>query len=114
MRLLLGCVLLAAAVACGDNSLQPLPLDVKLEASPATAAPGDTINFLVRAQGGSLVGIDMDFGDNTADAFGTAGARTAIVTFRHAFLTTGNFLVRATVTDALAGQKDATVQVQVP
>jgi hypothetical protein len=109
-------MLIASALvllACGDITLDPLPLDVSIEASRLTAAPGDTILFVVRAQGGNLLGIAIDFGDGSTDEFGTSGARTARVMFRHAYLTTGSFQVQTTVTDETVGAKGATLQVVV-
>jgi hypothetical protein len=41
------------------------------------------------------------------------GALTARVTFKHAFRTTGTFTVSAVVTDAVAGEKEASVGVLV-
>jgi hypothetical protein len=110
---LLGCLLSISAVACRPETLQPLPLQIAVEASRATPAPGDTINFLVTAQGGSLIGVEIDFGDASVDQFGTSGARTARVTFRHAYLMAGNYEVQATITDALAGRKTANMMVRV-
>ena len=111
-RLLLGAIIAAAVIAC-DNSLDPLPFEVDLQASRVNAAPGDTSNFLVIAQGGNLIGATMDYADSTADQFATAGARTAHITFRHAFSVTGTFRVMATVADAVAGQKSASIDVVV-
>jgi hypothetical protein len=93
--------------------VETLPLDVGIETNKPTAASGDTINFLVSAQGNNLIGIETDFADGTSDSFATGGARTAHVTFRHAYAVPGTYDVRATVTDATAGQKAANVQVQV-
>jgi PKD repeat protein len=93
--------------------LDPLPLSIAIEASQTTAAPGDAINFLVNAQGGDLLGIDTDYGDGTAEQYATGGARTARVTFRHAYTTAGTYQVRATVTDARAGNKEATLAVTI-
>lgn len=102
-----------ALTACLDNALEPLPLTIGIEASRLTAAPGDTINFLVSAQGGSLIGVEMDFADGSTDSFATSGARTARITFKHAYLATGTFQVDAKVTDVNAGAKSATIQVMV-
>jgi hypothetical protein len=112
-RTLLRSLLLAGLLACGDATLEPLPLDVTVEASRATAAPGQSIEFVVNAQGGDLLGLHMDYGDGSAEQFGTGGARTARVTFRHAYSAVGVYQARATVTDAVAGTKDASVEVRV-
>lgn len=106
--------LCVVAVACVRDTLEPLALQVTVEASRTTAAPGDTVNFLVTTQGGSLIGVQMDYGDTTTDQFGTSGARTARVSFRHAFGTRGTFTVRATVTDAQPpSEKSASIDVRV-
>ena len=112
MRRLL-CFALALLGACSGETLAPLPLQIGIEASRMTAAPGDSISFQVTAQGGQLVGIVTAYGDGTEDQFGTGGARTARVTFRHAFTSPGTYEVRATVTDAVAGPKDASVSLRV-
>jgi hypothetical protein len=103
---------LALATAC-QSTLEALPLEISVTASRATAAPGDTIAFVATIQGGSLLGLDADYGDNTTEQYGTAGARTGKVTFRHAYLARGTFTAKITVTDASAGQKNASVQVRV-
>ena len=94
------------------EALHPLPLDISLDASRTAPAVGDTVNFLVTTQGGNLLGINMDYGDNSGDQFGLAGARTAKVTFRHVFAAAGSYQVQATVTDATTTEKSATVQIQ--
>ena len=112
-RTLLGALLLAGFTACSQTSLEPLPLEVDIAASRTTTVPGDTISFLVNARGGTLVGLEIDFGDSTTDQFGTSGARTAQVTFRHAYVVRGTYMARVVVTDALAGQKDASIEIRV-
>src|SRR4051812_47245998 len=101
-------------VACGKATLDPLPLDVTLSASKTAAVPGETINFTANAQGGDLIGLQMDYADMSAgDQYGTSGARTAQVTFHHPFGAAGTYVVTVTVTDGLAGQKKATVSIRV-
>jgi hypothetical protein len=104
---------LIGIAACDTATLDPLPLDIGIEASRTTAAPGDTIGFVVTAQGGSLVGVAMAFGDNNSAQFATGGARTAEVPFRHAYSAVGVYEASATVTDARAGDKSASVEVHV-
>ncbi|SRR6266567_1539759 len=112
-RLLLGYALLAGVVACGEATLDPLPFDLGIQASPVAGAPGDTITFVVTAQGGDLSGVAMDYGDSSGDQYATGGARNARVTFRHAYAARGTFTARATVTDAAAGQKIANIEIRV-
>lgn len=112
-RALVGFIVLAGFAACDDASLDPLPLDISIEASRVTAAPGDTIRFLVSAQGGSLLGVAMAFGDSNGDQRATGGARTARVTFPHTYSAVGVYEASATVTDAVAGDKRASIEVRV-
>ncbi|HEY5546264.1 MAG TPA: hypothetical protein VIK50_09435 [Gemmatimonadaceae bacterium] len=108
-----GFALIACASACRQSTEPPVSLQVTLESSQLTALAGDTVSFTVRATGNNLIGVVMDFGDSGSDQYAMGGALTARVTFKHAFETTGTFTVRATVTDAVAGQKEATVGVLV-
>jgi hypothetical protein len=116
-RMLFGSVLrlllLGGLGACGDASLDPLPLQISIQAGRVTAAPHDPISFVVTAQGGNLLGVAIDYGDNTTEQYGAGGARTALVTFSHVYSAAGTYEVRARVTDAIAGDKDATVEIRV-
>ena len=113
-RLTIGVFLLAAVTASCIDAIDPLPLDITMTASKATTVAADSISFVVNAQGNTLLGVEADFGDGSAAATQpTQGARTAKVTFRHAYTGIGTFQVTATVTDAVLGSKSATVQVQI-
>jgi len=112
MKLLsFGFLTVACLTACRQTTAPPVPLQVSLESSDLTASAGDTIAFTVHATGNNLVGVVMDFGDSGSDQFAMGGALTARVTFKHAFETTGTYTVSAVVTDAVAGEKQATVAV---
>jgi len=109
--LLIGALVLGGA--CTQSSLEALPLQISVAASRATAAPGDTIVFVATIQGGSLLGLDVDYGDTMTEQYGTGGARTGKVSFHHAYATRGTFVTKITVTDATAGQKSASVEIRV-
>jgi hypothetical protein len=111
-RILLAAILMGVA-ACADASITPLPLQISVQASKTTVAAGESIDLIVTAQGGNLFGVEVDYGDTSLDQYGTSGARTAQVTFRHAFTTRGTYDVKATVTDAVAGQKQTTIRITV-
>lgn len=113
LRVVVRSLLLIGAAACGDGSLEPLPLSITVEASRVAAAVGETVEFVVSAQGGMLIGVEIDYADGASEERGTSGARTARVTFRHAYAAAGTYEVRATVTDAVAGTRDASVEVRV-
>lgn len=107
------CVGSIGLVACAQEPLEPLPLQISIETNRTTAVPGDTVIFTAVIQGGSLLGLVAEFGDGTTDSFGTSGARTGRVGFRHAYTARGTFTTTITVTDATAGQKSASVQTRV-
>jgi hypothetical protein len=107
------CFALIGLAACAPEPLEPLPLQISIETSRTTAAPGDTVVFTAVVQGGSLLGLVAEFGDGSTDSFGTSGARTGRVGFRHAYSARGTFTTTITVTDATAGQKSAAVQTRV-
>lgn len=106
-------VIAVAAAGCSESTLAPLPLQISVAASRTTAAPGDTIYFVATVQGGSLLGLNADYGDTSTDLFGTSGARTGKVTFRHAYATRGTFTTKITLTDATLGTKTDSVQIHV-
>ena len=115
-RTRIAAILLASLVlawGCSESTVTPLPLEISVAASRTTVAPGDTVVFVATVQGGSLLGLDADFGDNTTDQYGTAGAQTGKVSFHHAYTTRGTFTAKITVTDAVAGQKAASIDVHV-
>jgi len=110
-------IVLAAAVlgAClGGGNLEPLPLDVTVGANKLTANVGDTIAFTASAQGGSLFGVVVDFGDTKSAAYDARGARTIRLNFFHAYDAKGTYLVRVTASDVSLGNKDASLQIAVP
>ena len=97
--------------SCRQTTEPPVSLVVTLQSSRSTAARGDTVTFTVSATGNNLVGVVIDFGDQSGDQFGTGGARTARVTFKHVYQAAGNFAVSAVFTDAIAGEGEATTAV---
>ena len=111
-RLLVGGFFIAAMAAC-ITSPEPLPLGITINA-PTTATTTDSIAIVVQLQGSSLLGVVLDFGDGGELAsFVTGGARIATVTFRHRYTQSGTYEVTGTVTDAVLGQKDASVQLSI-
>ena len=110
---LLRLLLLVGVMSCRTRGLEPLALDIGVTASKTTVAIDETVSFVVTAQGGGLAAVGVNYGDNTAEVFSTGGARTARITFTHAYTAVGTFQVRATVTDVEAGEKSATVDIAV-
>lgn len=106
-------LLLLVALACAQEPLEPLPLDITLQVQPTSAAVGDSIRVEVNAQGGTLFGVMVDYGDETNQPLAAGGARTARAVYRHAYSRSGVYVVTATVVDALQGEKSTTASVQI-
>jgi len=99
--------------ACGGGTLETLPLAITVTSAPATPAVGDSVSFVVNAQGSGVVGMDATFGDGTSDAVQIPFARTARNTFKHAYSTAGTFTASFRVSQADTATKSATVTVTV-
>ena len=112
-RFVLMVALLWATAACRQTTEPPGDVTVTLEASHVTAQRGDTVTFTVNAAGNNLFGVVVEFGDASVDQYATNGALTARVTFKHAYGAAGTFTVRAIVTDAIAGEREATKSIVV-
>ena len=110
---LLRIVALVGAVACHTKTLEPLPLQIGITATPTNPAVGARVDFVVTAQGDNLVLIHVSYGDTATEDFVIGGARTAHVTFSHEFTAAGTYEVRATITDIDAFEKSASVNVVV-
>ena len=114
MRLALVRLFFAVALAaCRQSTEPPVPLTVSIQANTTVVPRGDTVTFIVNAAGNNLFGAMIDYGDQTSDQYGTGGALSARITFKHAYDTAGTYTVTATVTDAVAGEREATIAVVV-
>jgi hypothetical protein len=113
MRRALIPAIIALMAACRQTTEPPVQLVVALEANRTVVVPGDTVTFTVNATGNNLFGVVMDYGDSLSDQYATGGALTARVSFKHAYTAAGSFTVRAIVTDALVGEKEASIAIVV-
>ena len=113
MKRLVLMLAIVGSVACRQSTAPPGEVTVSLEVVPASALRGDTVSFTVNAAGNNLVGIVVEFGDSEGDQYATSGALTARVTFKHAYSAVGTFSVRAIVTDAIGGEREATKSIVV-
>jgi hypothetical protein len=104
---------LATLVGCESAPVQPLALDVHVDLDRAAANRGDTVHAVATAQGETLLGLTIDFGDGATDVYNTGGARTAKVTFKHAYTASGAYTVTVVATDGVAGNKTAATQLRV-
>jgi PKD repeat protein len=115
MKILKGtlALLLVGTVACGGEPLQPLTLAITIEANPIIAAPGQEVTFEIAAQGGQLMTLVVNYGDDSSREEPLRASRTAEATFRHAYTAPGVYTVTATVADAEQGSKEAQTSVDV-
>jgi hypothetical protein len=102
-----------AGLGCRQTTEPPRQVTVTLASNRSVSVRGDTITFTVNATGNKLVGVVIDYGDSGTDQYATSGALTARVTFKHAYDVAGNHTVRAIVTDAFGGEREATTSVVV-
>jgi plastocyanin len=114
MRLaLVGLTILLVSAACRQTTESPGQLTVSLQANTTVVPRGDTVTFIVNAAGNNLFGAVIDYGDQSGDQYATGGALSARITFKHVYDAAGNYTVKATVTDAVAGEREATIVVVV-
>jgi PKD repeat protein len=112
-RLLLG--VLAAGVllaACADSTAPP-PFAITATVDKASTTVGDSVNFVIKAQGNVLVRLGVDFGDGTGFERDLFGATTMTANQRHAFAAPGNYTVTAAVFAASGESRETTLGVQV-
>ena len=114
MRLALVALTCGIAISsCRQSTEPPVQVTVSLQANPTVVPRGDTVTFTVIAAGNNLFGAVIDYGDETGDQYGTGGALSARITFKHAYSSAGTYTVTATVTDAIAGEREATIAIVV-
>ena len=99
--------------ACKAFVADPPALDITIQADRTTAAPGDSIQFDIRAQGGALLGIEIAWGDGGSLEVPALGAHSARTVQRHAFAQPGVYDVTATVMDGAAGNKAAGLRIRI-
>jgi hypothetical protein len=112
-RLGFGLLLMACVGACDTSIAQPSSLDLTIVANRTTVARGETVTFDVNARGGQLLGFEMQYGDGGSDQLAAGGAQTARTTFQHAYSTAGTFTASVELSDAVLGQKEASVEIRV-
>lgn len=112
MKALYAAMLILGIAGC-TKSVEPLALTITAQATPTSAAPGDSITVVTNVQGNAVVGVAVDFGDGTVFETAFGGVRTGKVTYRHAYAATGTFTITATVHDAAEDQRSTTMTVQI-
>jgi hypothetical protein len=112
-HILAAAVLVSAACIEGGGVTEPLPLAITITASDTTAAAGDSIRFEVNAQGGTLLGVAVEWGDGVTDSTDARAARTLRVRYRKAYELPGEYAIAATAEDAFQGHKTASLNVTI-
>lgn len=113
MRPILPGLLVAIAVACQPPTSSSRQFAALLETSGTVVQAGDTVTFIVNVSANNVAAIVINYGDSSTDQQSVGGAPTARVTFKHAYLTSGNYLARATVTDAIVGDREVSQMIVV-
>ena len=111
-------MLLALAIAVTTESCDLFTstgrgISIRLDASPLAPQVGDTVTFNVLVSATQVSAIVIDFGDSKGDSQSAGGLPTAFVTFQHVYTTVGNYMSRATVSDAAVGDRVVTQQISV-
>ncbi|HZI30614.1 MAG TPA: hypothetical protein VFD64_20795 [Gemmatimonadaceae bacterium] len=104
-RILLG-LIVAVTAACQPPTSTARQFAARIEASPLVGQLGDTVTFVVNVTANNVSAVVINYGDSNSDQYSTGGGPFARVTFKHAYLTTGNYLARATVSDAVIGNRE--------
>jgi PKD repeat protein len=106
---------LAAGVllaACADSTAPP-PFGLTATVDKASTTVGDSVNFVIKAQGNILVRLGVDFGDGTGFERDLFGATTMTSNQRHAYAAPGNYTMTAAVFAASGESRETTLGVQV-
>jgi hypothetical protein len=99
-------LLVVVSAACESLTSSARQFAARLEVSPLVGMLGDTVTFVVDVAANNLSGVSINYGDSNSDQFATGGVPNARVTFKHAYSTTGNYMARATISDAVIGNRE--------
>jgi hypothetical protein len=105
---LLGVTLVVMTTSCDLVTATARGISIQLLASPLVAQTGDTVTFIVDVSANNVSGVVINYGDSGGDQQSIGGAPTARVTFKHAYADTGSYTARATVSDAVVGERNVT------
>jgi hypothetical protein len=114
MKRLLLFVSLLSFAACGDFSTTIRETALTITPDRTTAATGQTFDFFYDAQGRSLGGMVIDYGDGSpADSTELSGAVTATGHKLHAYEMPGAYIVSGRLEELNGSSVEATVTVNV-
>lgn len=103
----------SSALACGDFSTTVRPTEVTITPNLTAAKVGQQIEFRYSAQGRSMAGLIIEYGDGGLDSIGLGGAVTATGFKNHTYASAANYLVTARLEDFLQNSAQAEVTVNV-
>jgi len=104
---------LALFTACDWGATTVRPTALILTVNRTSAPPGQPFDFRYEAQGRSLAGLILDYGDGGLDSLGFSGAVTATGTRTHSYSAPGTYIVTGRLEDFLGSTAGAEVQVTV-
>ena len=111
--MVLGLAIAVTTASCDLWTTQARGIGIRLIASPLVAQTGDTVTFTVNVSAQEVTGISIDFGDASTDQSSVGGLPAASVEFKHAYSSTGNYMSRAAISDAVIGVRYVTQEIVV-
>jgi PKD repeat protein len=111
--MLLAFAIAASTTSCDLFTSTARGISIRLSAAPLVPQLGDTVTFTVVVSANEVTGVLIDFGDSTSDQSSTGGLPTAVVTFTHVYGSVGNYMSRATISDAAVGTRVVTQEIMV-
>jgi PKD repeat protein len=100
--------------ACSDIATDgPQPLNLEFTSSTTAANPDQAVDFTFSATGAALLGVTLDFGDDTVEQVQGLGALSMDGTRSHAWEAEGTYEVTATVEDGSLGRLTRSITIQV-
>jgi PKD repeat protein len=91
----------------------PQPLSLEFTSSTTSANPDQAVLFTFSATGAGLIGVILDFNDDTVEEVQGLGARSMEGTRSHAWEAQGRYVVTATLQDASLGTVMRTIIIEV-
>lgn len=100
--------------ACSDIATDgPQQLSLEFTSSTTAASRDQTVDFTFSATGAALVGMTLDFGDETIEQVQGLGALSIEGTRSHAWEALGTYEVTATLEDASLGRLTRSITIEV-
>ena len=96
----------ATVAACQGPTSSATQFAALLQTSATVVQAGDTVTFTVNVSANNVSAVVINYGDSNSDQQTLSGAPTARVTFKHAYLASGNYMARATISDRVVGDRE--------